>query len=181
MAKQGRKLKRNAERDSAEKTGKPKSGPISVGGAQAPADPMSSANLKSMALRLGVPVVGVWLIGVLIAGVSQSSTTQSIALGLPAVVTVGLLGVALWGLRQAKKAKGVAGILAGAKSDGDREKAGPHEEGVVGAGRKTRGVLPPAVLVATEGGGGAVDDEVDGVGARRPDADRDSHASDATQ
>ncbi|NRA35701.1 MAG: hypothetical protein HRU17_20440 [Polyangiaceae bacterium] len=123
MAKQGRKLKRNAERDSAEKTGKPKSGPISVGGAQAPADPMSSANLKSMALRLGVPVVGVWLIGVLIAGVSQSSTTQSIALGLPAVVTVGLLGVALWGLRQAKKAKGVAGILAGAQSDGDREKA----------------------------------------------------------
>lgn len=86
-------------------------------------DPLSPGQFKNMLLRLGIPVAGVWLICLLIFGVSYSTTTRTVVLVLPAVITVFVAGLILWALRQAKKARGVAGILSQVQSSGDREAA----------------------------------------------------------
>src|SRR5882672_8411401 len=71
-------------------------------------DPLSARNLRQMALRLGLPLAAVWVIGGCVAAVSQSRTSASLALGIPAVITVGIAAVVTWALLQAKKAKSVA-------------------------------------------------------------------------
>ena len=93
------------------------------------AAPDPRAQLKSMALRLGIPVAGVWVIGVLIAGFSLSATVQVVGLGVPVLITLLAVGLVLWALRQAKKARGVAGILSGVKTEEDRQAALEQLEG----------------------------------------------------
>jgi hypothetical protein len=91
--------------------------------APAPAQLDLRAQLKSMLLRLGIPVLGVWVVGVLIAGFSVSATVQIVSLTIPAVVTGLAAGLVFWALRQANKAQGVAGILSTVQSDDDRQAA----------------------------------------------------------
>jgi hypothetical protein len=86
-------------------------------------DPFSSANLRQMALRLGLPIAAVWVIGGCIAAVSQSRTVVTVSLVVPAVITVGIGAVVVWALRQASKAKSVAGLLSGVETAEDRKAA----------------------------------------------------------
>jgi hypothetical protein len=86
-------------------------------------DPLSPENLKQMAVRLGLPLLAVWVIGGCIAGISQSRTAVVIALVVPAVITVALVAILVWGLRQAQRAKGVAGILSKVETAEDRKAA----------------------------------------------------------
>jgi uncharacterized ferredoxin-like protein len=86
-------------------------------------DPLSPENIRQMALRLGIPLAGAWTIGGCIAGISQSKTSATIALVVPAILTVAIAAIVVWAIRQAKKAKGVAGILSGVETADDRKAA----------------------------------------------------------
>lgn len=79
--------------------------------------------VKGMYLRLGLIALAVWVIGGTVAGFSRSTTTISIALAIPAAVTIGLVGLIIWALGRAKSARGVAGILRDAQTPEDRKKA----------------------------------------------------------
>lgn len=124
MAKGARKLKRAQARQTAEpsKSKKKLSKEPIVQRVQTP-DPLSRENLRQMALRLGIPAIAVWLIGLFVFGVATSPIVKGFALGIPAVLTIAVAVLVLWGLRQAKKAKGVAGILSQAESAEDRKAA----------------------------------------------------------
>lgn len=89
----------------------------------APAQVDLRQQLKGMVLRLGLPVLAVWVVGVVIAGFSVSSTVQIFGLAIPAVVTLLAAGLVAWALRQAQKARGVAGILSSVRSEQDRHAA----------------------------------------------------------
>jgi hypothetical protein len=86
-------------------------------------DPLSPDRLKSLGMRLGLPLLAIWVVGVLIAGVVHSEVIQGIALGLPAVLTVAAIVLLGWAFRQARKAQGVAGILSKAATKDDRRAA----------------------------------------------------------
>lgn len=79
--------------------------------------------LRAMAIRVALIVAAIWVAMGMIAGFSQSDTTKIVVLSLAAVLTAILVGVVVWALSRAKKARGVAAILAGVESDTDREKA----------------------------------------------------------
>lgn len=87
------------------------------------ADPLSRQNMKSLGLRLGLPVLAVWLVGAFVAGMSHSTTARSIALGIPVIVTLLAVGVVVWAVRQARKAQGVASLLRNVDSADDRKAA----------------------------------------------------------
>lgn len=89
---------------------------------QAP-DPFGPENLKQLAVRLGLPLLAVWVVGACVASVTQSSTWFWVALGVPAVITLGIGGIVVWVVGQAKKAKGVAGILQNVETAEDRKAA----------------------------------------------------------
>jgi hypothetical protein len=124
VTKEARKLRRGAQTRGGEgkRAKKELSRPL-VQQAQAPLDPFGRAQLRSMGWRLGLPIAGVWLVGVLIWGVSHTPTMQWVALGLPAALTLAVLGLLGWALRQARRAKAVHGILSKVKSAEDREAA----------------------------------------------------------
>jgi len=86
-------------------------------------DPLSPENIRQMALRLGIPIAAAWTIGGCIAGISQSRTAATIALVVPGILTAVIAGVVVWAVRQARKAKGVAGILSGVETADDRKAA----------------------------------------------------------
>jgi len=86
-------------------------------------DPFSSANIRQMALRVGLPLLAVWVIGGCVAGVSQSRTAFGLALGIPAVITVLLAAVVTWAVLQGRKVKNVAGIISGVETAEDRKAA----------------------------------------------------------
>jgi hypothetical protein len=92
----------------------------------AAADPgqmLAPGAIKTLLVRLGLLLLAIWFVGGTVAGFSRSSTVHWIALGIPALLTVGTVGVAIWGIRRAKKAQGVAGILAGVTNDEERKRA----------------------------------------------------------
>jgi hypothetical protein len=99
------------------------SAPPNQAAALAALDPFSPERLKSLGLRLGLPLLAVWMVGILIAGVSHSTVVQSFALGVPGALTVAAVVLVGWGLRQARKAQGVAGILSKAATKDDRQAA----------------------------------------------------------
>lgn len=126
MAKETRKLRRNLSRDQ-RSTGKQKKAqltqPLVTGDGANLQDPLAPEVLKSTAIRIGLILLVVWLVGGLIAGISTSSLTRQIALGLPAAVTVVVLGVAVWTFRRAKTAKEMASVLAGVETAEQRQAA----------------------------------------------------------
>lgn len=88
-----------------------------------PPELLGREQIKSMLLRLGIPVAAVWVVCILVAGVTQSDTAKTVLLAVPMIVTIGVAGLVFWALRQAKKARGVAGILSNVESAEDRKAA----------------------------------------------------------
>ena len=124
MANETRKIRRAGGRD--QTSGKSKKAqlkkPLALQPGDVP-DPLGPAQLRATFLRVGLIVGALWLVGALVAGVSTSSTVITVALAVPGVLTVVILGVLVWTLRQAKKARGVASILQGVESAEDRKAA----------------------------------------------------------
>lgn len=124
MAKEARKVRRAAERQDGDGKSKKKqlSKPLVVKPDQMP-DPLGKDAIKKLLTRLSIPFAGIWVLCGLIAGVATSRTTQVVSLSVAATVTVLLVGIVVWALRQAKKARGVASILSGIESAEDRRAA----------------------------------------------------------
>jgi hypothetical protein len=122
VAKEARKLERAGKRGQGKSQKKALSQPLAQQSAEMP-DPLGRAQLKSLGLRLGLPLIAVWVVGALIAGISQSTVARATALGIPGAVTLVLLGVLLWALRYARKAKGVHSLLREAGSAEGRQEA----------------------------------------------------------
>lgn len=78
-------------------------------------DPLSPKNLKSMGLRLGIPVVVVWVIVILLDG--------WIPKAIAGVLTVALAGLVVWVLRYAKRSQAVAQIVQRADTPEARKEA----------------------------------------------------------
>ena len=122
MAKESRRVKKSGP-GATGGAGPGGAAPPNAAAAVAALDPFSPDRLKSLGLRLGLPLLAVWMLGVLIAGVAHSGVVQIIALGVPAALTVAAIVLVVWGLRQARKAQGVAGILSRAATKDDRQAA----------------------------------------------------------
>lgn len=86
-------------------------------------DPLGPEQMKKTLVRVGLILGAVWLVGALIAGISQSDTVMGFALGVPAVLTVLVVGLLVWTLKRTKAAREVAQVLRGVQSDEDRKAA----------------------------------------------------------
>lgn len=118
MAKEARKLQRAQARanDSgapSDKPGLPKPGQMPDPGAQ----------IKTLVQRLAIPVIGGWILCGSISMFVYSTVAKWILLGIPTVVTLLAVGLLVFALRQAKKARGVASILGKVETDEDRKAA----------------------------------------------------------
>jgi hypothetical protein len=122
MAKGARKVQRAQARQSDDKPKKKPSPGAIVRPVEVP-DPLSGDNLRQLGLRLGLPIIAVWLIGLFVASISVSRTVQTVAWVIPLVLTLALLGVLVWVVRQARKARSMAGILQRAGSADERKAA----------------------------------------------------------
>jgi hypothetical protein len=126
VAKETRKLRRNAQRDQIV-SGKDKraklQGPMDVsGGAEMP-DPFGPQAMRSTIIRVSLILGAVWLVGGLVAGISQSELTSRIALSVPAVISLLVIGVLVWTVRRTKSAREVANVLKGAETPEQRKAA----------------------------------------------------------
>lgn len=123
MARETRKLKRaQSTQPSAGKAAR--EALKAKGDGKRPDLPELGANqLKAMFTRLGLILLGVWIVFGSIAGFVSSSTWRAVLLGVPALITLAAAGLAIWTLRQAKSARGVASILSQVQTDEDRKAA----------------------------------------------------------
>jgi len=78
---------------------------------------------KSLATRIGLPVVVLWVIGGILAGFWTSPTGRAVTLGTPALLTVAALALGVWALRQTRRARAVAGVLSQVDTAEDRKVA----------------------------------------------------------
>ena len=126
MAKEARRLRRGTTRAEGATTGKARrkalQQPIVQKATEIP-DPLGPAQMKSLALRVGLPVAGIWLVGAFIAVMGLGQTASLIAIGVPTIITLFLAGLLIWAVRHARKAKGVQSILSGVQSAEDRKAA----------------------------------------------------------
>lgn len=120
MAKETRKLKRSQARSAGSE-----SPPTGDAGKLRPkiTVPDTGDQMKQLLGRLAIPVVAAWVVFGLIAAFVYSRTWKIVLLSVPAVVTLLALGLVVFALRQAKKARGVAGILSNVETDADRKAA----------------------------------------------------------
>ncbi|HVR19787.1 MAG TPA: hypothetical protein VMS65_08825 [Polyangiaceae bacterium] len=79
--------------------------------------------MRQLLGRLAIPVVAAWVLFGLIAALVYSRTWKIVLLSVPAIVTLLAIGLVVFALRQAKKARGVAGILSNVETDADRKAA----------------------------------------------------------
>jgi hypothetical protein len=86
-----------------------------VRGKQLPADPLSPANLKTLGIRLGIPLLVLWVGAFILNG-----PIPKIVVG---VLTAVLGGIALWAMRFAKRSRAVAEIVRDADSPEARKQA----------------------------------------------------------
>jgi hypothetical protein len=82
---------------------------------QLPADPLSTANLKSIGLRLGVPLLVLWIGAFVLQGWIPKAVVG--------VITLALAGLSLWAVRFAKRSRAVAEIVRDADSPEARKQA----------------------------------------------------------
>jgi hypothetical protein len=125
VAREARKLRRAAERQTDEGKASKKSvfdQPVKPKPVEVP-DPLRGEAFKKMLLRLALPLAAVWIVGGFIANFTYSSIGKSFAIGVPAVVTVALVAVVAFAVRQAQRARGVASILSTVESAEDRRAA----------------------------------------------------------
>jgi hypothetical protein len=123
VAKETRKLRRSLEqKDSAEQGERDR---LKQPLAKSPTlpDPLGKEQLKGMLFRIGLPVLAIWMLCGLIATVVVSQTAKIVLISIPALLTLGALGLVGFALRQAKKARGVAGILSNVETQEDRKAA----------------------------------------------------------
>jgi hypothetical protein len=120
MAKETRKLKRSQARAGGSE------GPPSDDAPQARPKisiPDTRDQMKQLLGRLAIPVVGAWVLFGLIAAIVYSTTWKLVLISVPVIVTLLAIGLVIFALRQAKKARGVAGILSNVETDADRKAA----------------------------------------------------------
>ena len=82
---------------------------------QLPADPLSTANLKSMGMRLGIPVLVLWVGAFILNGWIPKAVVGALTLGLAIL--------AIWAIRFAKRSRAVAQIVGGADTPEARKEA----------------------------------------------------------
>lgn len=82
---------------------------------QAVPDPLSSENVRKMALRLGLPLLGGWVVAFFL-----DHWAWKVIMG---VITAGLVGVTLWAIRYAQKSRAVVDILKNADTPEGRKEA----------------------------------------------------------
>ncbi len=119
MAKETRKLQRAQSRISgseppAQSSGLPKPG---MG------MPDARAQVRALVGRLAIPVVAGWVLCGSIAAFVYSPVWRGILLGFPTLITLVAVGLFVFALRQANKARGVASILGKVETDEDRKVA----------------------------------------------------------
>ncbi len=119
MAKEARKAQRGGRRGSKDSLPAPHDLAAQAESTQA----LNAEAQRGMLLRIGLITAGVWVVCGLIAAVSQSTLGRTIPLGVALVITLGLGWLLVWAQRRSRSAQGVAGILAGIRSDEDREAA----------------------------------------------------------
>jgi hypothetical protein len=110
----------------AKKTGKEMKKALSSRAPAAPnqePDPLAPGALTKMAWRAAIPIGVAWVIGGIIFSISQSSWAKWLSLGIPALLTLGIVGLLFWALKQAGKARSMAGILGGVQTAEDRQAA----------------------------------------------------------
>jgi hypothetical protein len=125
VAKETRKIRRAAEREQSPGKGKKAdmSKPLSLSQGE-PQNPLGPDQLKSTFTRVGLIVLAIWMVGLLVFGIAnEGSWVRIVALAVPAVLTLVVVGTLVWTLRQAKKAQGVASILRGVETADDRKAA----------------------------------------------------------
>jgi hypothetical protein len=119
MAKEARKLKRaQAKTDGSTRSDAPAEAAkpnLSI--------PDTSEQIRQLLFRLAIPVVGAWVICGLFATLVYSRVWKGVLIGIPTLVTVLAIGLIVFALRQAKKARGVAGILSRVETAEDRKAA----------------------------------------------------------
>jgi len=120
LAKESRKLKRHQAR-SAGSEAPPSDDAARVKPKISLPDP--GDQMRQLLGRLAIPVVAAWVLFGLIAAIVYSSTWKIVLLSVPAIVTLLAIGLVVYALRQAKKARGVAGILSNVETDADRKAA----------------------------------------------------------
>lgn len=121
MANESRKVRRAIAKKGA--PGDTRSSSLAPANQASAINPLGPEQLRATYLRVGLILAAAWLIGLLVYSVVQSKTAGYVALGLPAVVTVAVVGVLLWSLRRAKSAQAVAAVLQGVTTDEDRKRA----------------------------------------------------------
>ncbi|MFZ5891421.1 MAG: tetratricopeptide repeat protein [Myxococcota bacterium] len=122
MAKETRKLRRAQEqkdpakeRDLLKRPAVAK--PIEVG------DPLGPQQFRGLLLRLGLPLLAIWLVCGFLVSMVYSEVWKGVLIAIPALLTLAAVGLVIWVLRQAKKARGVASILKGVETQEDRKAA----------------------------------------------------------
>jgi hypothetical protein len=119
MAKEARKLQRAQARATesdapSERPGLPKPGA---------GMPDPSQQVRALVGRLAIPVVGGWILCGSIAAFVYSTTWKWILIGLPTVITLLAVGLFVYAMKQANKARGVASILGKVETEDDRKAA----------------------------------------------------------
>jgi len=126
VAKETRKLRRNASRDQIV-SGKDKRAqltqPLAAGGGADVPDPFSPAMMKKTITRVSLILLAVWGVGIAIFFATPPSVAQKFALGAPAVITLVVLGVLVWTVRRTKSARAVADVLKGVETAEQRAEA----------------------------------------------------------
>ncbi|HWA73329.1 MAG TPA: hypothetical protein VG937_13370 [Polyangiaceae bacterium] len=125
MAKETRKLRRAQEQRDGGNKGQQRDllkQPLLAKPGDMP-DPFGKEQVKSLLLRLGLPLLAVWMLCGLVAGVVYSQTLKVVLIAVPALLTLAAIGVLVWVSRQAKKARGVASILRKVETQEDRKAA----------------------------------------------------------
>ena len=86
-------------------------------------DPFGKEQVKSLLVRLGLPLLAVWLLCGLVSSVVYTQWVKWALMAVPALLTLAAIGVLIWVSRQAKKARGVASILKKVETQEDRKAA----------------------------------------------------------
>lgn len=126
MAKETRKLRRAQEQKEGSGNSRDKRDLLTKPLVQKRAleDPLGRGQLKSLLLRLGLPLAAVWMVAALISSVTYSTTLQVVLFSVAGLLTVAAGALVFWVLRQAKKARGVANILSNVgETETDRKAA----------------------------------------------------------
>jgi len=87
------------------------------------ASPVNSDQFKSMLWRVAIPVLGAWVLFGALAAYTTTPTLRVVFVSLPVIVTGLAIALIIWVTRQAKKARGVAGILSKVETAEDRKAA----------------------------------------------------------